>query len=446
MSEQDPTQRQSVDRALEPLSSYRVAVVDGPDAGKSLEVGAETPGRVLVGTSAVCGLVLTDGLVSRRHLALEAQEGILRAIDLGSTNGTVVNGVSILAAALRGGELVRVGGTTLRIDALGSPAPAALWPTESFGRVLGVSVAMRRLYPLFQKLSASALPLVVEGETGTGKELLAESLHELGPRKGGPFVVFDCAVHGEKQVEAALFGEDDPAAPRRPRGQALAPLRKGLFEEADGGTLLVDEVADLSPLLQAKLLRAVERGEFCRVRGDGWLRADVRIVATTRRDLDREVESGRFREDLFFRLAATRAELPPLRERAGDVPLLALHFWSEAAGPGRAPPPELLRAYEDYPWPGNVRELRHVVARKVALGDAEPGDTPSSGPEVHALTDRVLDLDLPFSQARAQVLAAFERRYVERVLAKHGGNVSRAAAASGIARRYFQILRTRRSS
>jgi DNA-binding NtrC family response regulator len=442
MSEQDPTQRQTVERAHDAVSSFRIVVVDGPDQGKSLDVGAESPGRALVGTSAVCGLVLADALVSRRHLTLEAQEGILRVIDVGSTNGTVVNGVSILAAALRGGELVQIGGTTLRIDPVGAPSPAALWPTESFGRVLGTSAAMRRLHPLFQKLSASALPLVVEGETGTGKELLAESLHEMGPRKLAPFVVFDCAVQGEKQVEAALFGEEDPTGPRR---AAKAPLRRGLFEEADGGTLLVDEVAELSPLLQAKLLRAVERGEFCRVRGDGWLRADVRVIATTRRDLDREVESGRFREDLFFRLAATRVELPPLRERAGDVPLLARHFWTDGAGPGRPLPPDALRAYEDYPWPGNVRELRHVVARKVALGDAELEGPPPAAPEVHALTDRVLDLDLPFSQARAQVLAAFERRYVERVLAKHGGNVSRAAAASGIARRYFQILRSRRS-
>src|SRR5580700_9752073 len=171
MSEQEPTQRQAIDRAFDAISSYRALVVEGPDQGKSVQVGAEGPGRVLVGTSSACELVLTDALVSRRHLALEAQEGLLRVIDLGSTNGTVVDGVGILAAALRGGEHVRLGATTLRIEPVRAHPAVSLWPTEAFGRVLGVSASMRRLYPLFQKLSVSALPLVIEGETGTGKEL-----------------------------------------------------------------------------------------------------------------------------------------------------------------------------------------------------------------------------------------------------------------------------------
>jgi DNA-binding NtrC family response regulator len=183
-----------------------------------------------------------------------------------------------------------------------------------------------------------------------------------------------------------------------------------------------------------------------RVGASGWLRVDVRIVAATRRDLDREVQAGRFRDDLFFRLAVGRIELPPLRRRRGDVAVLARHFWQTIAVDGRPIPPGLVERLEDYPWPGNVRELQNAIARHVAVGELPVSEAgPPSGGEGRDVVERVLSKGLALPRARAEVVEEFERRYVERVLEKHGGNVSRAAAASGIALRYFQLLKAKRA-
>jgi DNA-binding NtrC family response regulator len=221
----------------------------------------------------------------------------------------------------------------------------------------------------------------------------------------------------------------------------------GLFEQADKGTLFIDEIGDLDIALQSKLLRAIERSEVRRIGGKGWTRVDVRIIAATRRDLDREVQSGRFRDDLFFRLAVARIELPPLRRRRKDISLLAAHFWKELGGAPAALTGDLLKRLEDYDWPGNVRELRNAITQRITLGEvtrqrspANPSDDGSKGDAIEA----VLTEELPFPIARDKVLDLFEQRYVARVLDRHGGNVTHAAHASGIGRRYFQTIRSRR--
>jgi DNA-binding NtrC family response regulator len=323
-----------------------------------------------------------------------------------------------------------------------------------FGRFVGGSTEVRRLYPLCERLAQSSLPVVIEGETGTGKEVLAEALHDQGARAAGPFVVFDCTQVAASLVESELFGHERGAF------TGAVAARKGVFEQAHGGTLLVDEIGDLDPALQPKLLRALERGEIRRVGGDRWIKVDVRVVAATRRDLDRAVQEGRFRDDLFHRLAVARVELPPLRRRRGDVSLLAAHFVRELGGDAGAISHAQLNQWEGHPWPGNVRELRNAVARRIVLGDlldaadaadatepdepdeaaAAPGELP---PEVVDFLEQVLAQRLPLVTARELVVAEFERRYVERTLADHGGHVPRAAAASGIARRHFQRLKAR---
>jgi DNA-binding NtrC family response regulator len=289
------------------------------------------------------------------------------------------------------------------------------------------------------------VPVIIEGETGTGKEVLAESLHEMGPRAAGPFVVFDCTAVPPNLVESALFGHERGSFTGATEG------RRGVFEDAHGGTLLLDEIGDLELSLQAKLLRAIERREVQRIGYNRWIKVDVRVLSATRRDLDREIQAGRFRDDLFFRLAVARVELPPLRAREGDIVVLARHFWEHLAPRGQGFPPDFVERLEGYAWPGNVRELHNAVARRVALGDQAPIPSGRAGAESAASSARsadvieaVLALDLPLQRAREQVVEAFERRYVQRVLAAHHGNVSAAAAASGIARRYFQILRARR--
>jgi two-component system response regulator HydG len=441
----------------ETLASFVVEVAEGPDIGAFLTIDGSAPSRVLVGKSAICQLCLKDPKVSRRHLALDVVGDALRLTDLGSTNGTSVGGVRLVEVLVDGqGELVRLGDSVLRVKRV-APALVAVPAVDFFGRVVGASPEMRRLYPLCERLAASDVPLVIEGETGTGKELLAESLHERSARASGPFVVFDCTAVPANLIEATLFGHE--------RGAFTGAIaaNKGLFQEAHGGTLLIDEVGDLDVALQPKLLRAIERAEVRPLGGSRWINVDVRVMAATRRDLDKEIQAGRFRDDLFYRLAVARIELPPLRQRRGDIALLARHFWERLGGDGPLPYDFLVRL-ENHDWPGNIRELHNAVARKLALGDLAhaPLETRqgsataaltagSQPPPPNALQPgddliaRVIKLGLPLSRSRELVVDDFERRYVQAVLDRHQGDATRAAQASGIARRYFQLLRARQA-
>lgn len=424
---------------------FSLQVTSGTDRGRTFELDAAAPGRVLVGTGPACTIRLEDSLVSRRHCALEVRGGLLVVTDLGSTNGTMVDRVKIIEAELIGDEVLRVGSTMLRVIRH-DDAPLQQQATSTgFGRLLGASPEMRRLYPLCARLAATTVPVIIEGETGTGKEVLAESLHEQGARRGGPFVVFDCTAVPPGLVEAELFGHERGAF------TGAVSTRRGVFEQAHGGTLLIDEIGDLELTLQPKLLRALERGEVRRVGAEKWQQVDVRVLAATRRDLDAEVQAGRFRDDLFHRLAVARIELPPLRNRHGDVEVLARHLWKQLGGAEHALSPEVIARWASERWAGNVRELRNAVARHFALGDlqvasrrrvetalAQQPTDPQSDP-----IERLLALDLPFTEARDRLHDEFERRYVERLLLAHGGDLAKAADASGIGRRYFQKLRAR---
>ncbi len=424
---------------------FQIVVIEGPDTGKTLVLEGDEPGPVLLGQSEVCALRIADPEVSRRHAALDVEGRRLRITDLKSTNGTFVDGVSVVEAFLTGGEIVRLGGSALRIDRNQPDSRAARAPRRTgFGRFVGASPELLRLYPLVERLAASDVSLVIEGETGTGKEVLAEAIHEHSARREKPYVVLDCTAIPPNLAESELFGHERGAF------TGATARRLGVFEQADGGTLFIDEIGDLEVGLQPKLLRALERGEVRRVGGSSTIKVDVRVIAATRRDLDRAVQDGFFRDDLFHRLAVGRITLPPLRRRRGDISLLAGHFWSELA-PGTPIPRHLLQRWEDYDWPGNVRELKNAIARQLVAGDAasvpfeddavESGtDDPLADAE-SAMRD-VLHARLPFPVARIRVLEALQKAYVERALAEHDGSVERAAAALGIGRRYFHILKT----
>jgi DNA-binding NtrC family response regulator len=407
--------------------AFALLVTAGPEAGKRFFFDDAMPPRPLLGKGHLCELRLGDPSVSRRHAAFEITPHGLRVTDLGSTNGTFVGSVRVADAWVGGGQTLKVGGTSLQVIEL--PGERVTKPStaeaDGFGRLLGRSAVMRRLYPLFERAAQSNVPVLIEGETGTGKELLAECLHENGPRAAAPFVVFDCAAVSPASAEAALFGTVD------------AP---GLFEQARGGTVLLDEIGELDTSVQPRLVRAIEKGELQRAGSTEWVKVDVRVLCTTRRDLDKEVQEGRFRDDLYYRLAVLRLELPPLRTRLEDVRFLAEHF-HRLAGGDAVLPKDLVERFAGATWPDNVRELANLVTRRVAMGEVEahpPGAALGADP-----IEQVLAMDLPLPRAREQIVDAFERRYLERVLARHGGNVGRAAAASGIARRYFQILRAR---
>ncbi len=306
---------------------------------------------------------------------------------------------------------------------------------------------MQRLYALCGRLAESDVPVIIEGETGSGKEALAESLHAASARADHPFVVFDCMALSPRLIESSLFGHEagDPTAGSK--------ARPGVFEEASGGTLLIDEIAELAPDLQAKLLRVLERNEVRAVGATKSTSVDVRIMATSRRPLDEEVKAGRFRDDLFFRLAVTRISVPPLREREEDIPMLAEHFWRTLAGTNAAPPAGLLEPFAGHGWPGNVRELKNAIARRVALGeladeggvmlgDKPAGESTTSGPRppVDDPFAAILAMDLPLPLARQRLVSDFERHYIARVLTLHEGDIEAAAKASGVAHRYFELL------
>jgi DNA-binding NtrC family response regulator len=276
-----------------------------------------------------------------------------------------------------------------------------------FGRMLGVSPAMRRLYPHFERLAGSSEPVVIEGEAGSGKELLARALYDMGPRAMGPFVVYDCALGAVDLASSPLEG-----------GGAFDEL----LQRAAGGTLLLDELGKLDPSLQDALARALAGAH-----------PDVRIVVTTRTDLGALVQKGRLLERLQALVAVARVELPPLRARKGDIAYLARHFWLEGGGEANAfPAAEIVHA-EPHSWPGNVRELREFVRELLGHPD-----------EIEGVVREALAAEVPYAEARRRLLVEFEQRYVERMLAAHHGNVTRAATASGLARRNFQLIRARR--
>jgi two-component system, NtrC family, response regulator HydG len=395
----------------------------------------EREAAFVIGSVEGCDLRLADPMVSRRHALCEVVAGGLRVRDAGSLNGTFVNDVLIAEATLRGGERLRIGGTILDVQR-GADTMITLADAESFGKLMGKSVVMRRLWPKLERLAALNVPVVIFGETGTGKEVLAESLHEQGPRAHAPFVVFDCTATAATLLESELFGHERGAF------TGATESRRGVFEQAHGGTLLIDEIGDLDLPLQAKLLRVVERSEIRRVGGSKTIQVDVRILAATRRDLDAEVSAGRFRDDLYHRLCVARITLPPLRERGGDIAMLAQVF-AKSLGMKNALRDEWLARLESHAWSGNVRELRNAVTRHLTLGesalDSRQGKVSTTATSIEDIATR----GLPFSLARQQALEAFEYAYVKNMLQRCGDNVSQAARESGIGRRHFQRVRER---
>lgn len=400
--------------------AFVVCVDDGPDRGASAFVAAAP---VLVGRAEECALRLHDARVAPRHAAfeLDAEDVVLRDL---SDRGVAVDGLRVIAAVLRGGERVRIGETLLRLARVRDGADVDVADATRFGRLVGASAEMRRVYALVERLAASSLPVVVEGEAGTGKGLLAEVLHDASARARGPLVRVEGAQVEPHRLAEELFGVGESA---------------GALERADGGTLVLDELDDVDAPLRPTIVRALERGEATRVSDGRRRRVDARVVAIVRAG---DARSRWLRDELLARLAAAAVAMPPLRRREGDVDLLARHFWSELGGAGEIPERALLEL-RARPWPGNVRELRAAVELRLVLGDAGAAIADASVGSIEV--ERILALDLPLSEARAELVAEFERRYVARALARHGGNVAHAARASGVARRYFQRLRARQT-
>lgn len=396
----------------------RLAVTQGPDSGATTEVLEGTP--CSVGTHAGNTLVLRDRTVSRFHCEIAVERGGATVRDLDSRNGTRVDGVRVSSAWLHPGARVHIGRTTLVVEPI--EAKSVVDPTaQRFGPLVGASEVMRRTFALLECAASSDATLLIEGETGTGKELAARAVHTRSRRAAGPFEVIECGALPGPLLESELFGHERGAF------TGASSRRPGVFERAEGGTVLLDSVGELRRDLQPKLLRVAQE-RVVRPLGGRERRVDVRVIASSHRDLRAEVNAGTFRADLFYRLAVLHVRLPSLRERREDVGLLVDHFLAELGAPADAR--ERIGSSEDLArlrWAGNVRELRSYVERSVLFPDGvEAG---GAGPASE-----------PWARARQLALERFEREYIVELLARHQGRVVAAARAAGVSRVYLHRL------
>ena len=421
----------------------RLVVTQGASAGMTLLL---TRARATVGRHQTNDLVIADPRVSATHLELERrEEGRVVVRDAGTTNGTWLGTHRILEMELAPGALLRIGDSAIRIELDDRAEPEPGSEGARFGGMIGVSPEMRELFATLERVAPTALSVLAQGETGTGKEELARAIHERSTRRGGPFVVLDAATVPGGLAESLLFGHE--------RGAFTGADAKhvGTFELADGGTLFIDEIGELPLELQPKLLRVLESRTFSRVGGNENTPVDFRLIAATHRDLRVEIEAHRFREDLYFRLAEARVVLPPLRARPADIGPLVVHFLAELATQERplSVTSEAITSLQRRPWPGNVRELRNVIARAAALsqdGVIQETDLAGEGFGFRgSVAERdALDLAGTFAEAKSRAVDRFERAYLDALLRRCGGNLSKASRQADIARNHLRALLKKR--
>ncbi len=432
-----PTVKVSSGSAAGPISVRDVVleVVEGPAAGKTHRSEGTT---LTIGSAALCDLVIDDPTVSRFHCEIQIGDDGARLRDTGSLNGSVVDGVRVLDAYLRGGSTVRLGRSALRFDFGTDRKPLRISQAREFGVLVGESVAMRQVFAVLERVAATEATVLLEGETGTGKTAAARSIHLESKRASGPFVVLDCAAVPANLLEAELFGHERGAF------TGAEARRAGVFEEADGGTLFIDEIGELPAELQPKLLGVLEGREVRRIGAARTLPVDVRLVAATNRDLRREINLGAFRPDLYYRLAVVRVELPPLRQRAADLPSVAARILRGLGGDDRAVTrftgDEFVASLARHAWPGNVRELKNYLERCLVFEEALPIEESMSSSAAMAV-----DASIAFADAKRHAMDHFEREYLVDLLRRHGGVVTEASAAAGLDRTHvYRLLRKHR--
>jgi DNA-binding NtrC family response regulator len=420
-------------------------------------------------------VVLADDTVSRYHCRIVQDDNSYLVLDNRSTNGTFVNKVRVREAFLKPGCIIAVGQSLLKFNAREHEVHIEPSRADRCGGLIGTNTKMREIYSIIEKIAPTATTIVIDGETGTGKEVVAQTIHSLSPRARNELVVFDCGAVPPNLIESELFGHDKGSF------TGAVMTRTGLFEQADGGTLFLDELGELPLDLQPKLLRVLEQREVRRVGSTRPQKVDVRIIAATNRNLDDEVRAGRFRQDLYYRLSVVRLHLPSLRDRPDDIPLLVQHFL-DTGSYNRTPSGDVrvrgverdaMAALQGYAWPGNVRELLNVIERAVSFCDrpaieladlpdalrsahapaiplrsAMPRHVTATGPQTGAALQptppatpsELLGVGVTFKDAKERWVATFERDYIVQLLRRHGGNISHAARAADIDRKYFRKL------
>lgn len=387
-----------------------------------------------VGAGQGVDMLIDDKTVSRVHAELELVPEGIAVRDLGSRNGTFLYGQRIERAILSLGSRVRFGRVEVDIVPDLSSDELPVYPSDSYGRLIGASSAMRRTYSLLKRLEGSLANVLVCGETGTGKELAARALHDHSHVAGGPFVSVNCGALDRNLARSELFGY------ARGAFTGATESRAGAFEAANGGTLFLDEIGELPLDVQPLLLRAMEQGLVVRVGETRERAVKVRLIAATHRDLKGLVQHQRFREDLYYRLMVVKVTLPPLRERTEDLPLLVRHFAEQL---GVSLPSDTLERLKTRMFPGNVRELRNTVESLGAIGSV-PDSSPRGEPELASALRRSINLDEPYAAQKERLLQLFLDVYVDAVLERTNGNQTEAARLSGIERSYLNRLVKRR--
>jgi DNA-binding NtrC family response regulator len=431
------------------LRAVVIRVASGPDKGATC---ALTTSRARVGTAADNALQLNDPRVSRHHIEFQIHDQGYLVRDLQSTNGTFYRGARVGEVLVEQGAEVRIGNTVLRLER-SNEQTSIIGEEQTFGSLVGASPAMQQVYGLLAAVAPTDATVLVLGETGTGKELVAEEIHRNSPRHDRLFSVLDCGSIPASLIESELFGHVKGAF------TGAMEDREGIFERTRGGTVFLDEIGELPMELQTRLLRVLDRRMVTRLGSNLPRKVDIRLVAATNKDLGKEVKEGRFRQDLYYRLAVVRIMLPALRERREDIRLLARFFlWQAGCGdPERVLTEDLLADLLARPWRGNVRELRNIIERTTVLTDgaaltldgAQGGASmvpseataASEHPEVRA--DSFVDpglLDLRYKEAKEQLLHRFEALYMGRLFEQHGNNISRIARDAGVDRHLVRKL------
>jgi len=421
----------------------RLTAIAGPAKGRAF---AMANALATVGRHPTNDMVLDDPRVSGVHLHLQRVDDHIRLRDAGSTNGTWLGQHRVMEIELGAGAEITVGSTVLQVDLDDAATTSPVSVHDSFGVLVGRSTVMRELFATLERIAPKEIGLLIQGETGTGKEEVARSIHIKSMRANKPFIVIDATALPETLADSLLFGHEKGAF------TGAAERRVGFFEAADGGTIFLDEIGELSAPLQSKFLRVLERHEVTRVGGQTPIKVNVRVVAATHRDLRHEIEAGRFREDLYYRLAPVRILLPALRDRPDDIPVLCERLLSYI-GDGRSNPlviePSAVQFLSSQPWPGNVRELRNVLARAAALASENVirrVDVAGEGFGFRGMREERTPLDLTgtFGAAKERAIERFESAYLAALMKRCAGNLSMASREADLARHHLRELLRKR--
>lgn len=408
--------------------AVQVTILSGSRKG----AGFALTQRLTIGKAPDNDIVLSDDTVSRHHCELVRTSDGIVIRDLGSTNGTRVSGARVQEGTFPPGTVLKVG--EVEIGLRPAPQKLDLMPSDktSFGPAIGHSVSMRTIFALLERIAPTDATVLLEGETGTGKDVLARAVVGASKRANKPFVIVDCGAVSYSLIESELFGHE--------RGAFTGAIatRQGAFELADGGTVFLDEIGELPLDVQPKLLRLLEMREFRRVGGNKIIHTDVRVIAATKRDLAREVGAGKFREDVYFRLAVVPVTVPPLRLRREDIRPLVESFVKDS---GLTLSPEAVDSLMAHDWPGNIRELRNVLERAIymARGSGSGEVSAISFPVSASSGDNFFQFEqgASYRDTRAKFDGEFETRYVKWLLGRHNGNVSAAAREARMDRKHL---------